>query len=227
MVPLQAAFVAEDVNNIIKESIDSVLLNQGYEHQKVRLSLGTSLEPQPRQGSVWALFCAPPPRFSAGVTRACPSMRVMAGHLRAPSSTAHPPPRARDGERMAVVVGGQVGQWTSQVVESCMKRLTGLNKPFKYVGEYPLPNLEPNTYLYRALSPRNAADEVGLYDGLVLSRPTSESNPEESSKLLRRASSLDRFGVFGPWTVEAHSLATPTPSNPPRRRTTSHPRRIS
>lgn len=28
--------MAEDVNNIIKESIDSVLLNQGYEHQKVR-----------------------------------------------------------------------------------------------------------------------------------------------------------------------------------------------
>mmetsp|Transcript_16218 Transcript_16218/g.31151 ORF Transcript_16218/g.31151 Transcript_16218/m.31151 type:complete len:114 (+) Transcript_16218:269-610(+) len=56
----EAAFVAEDVNNIIKESIDSVLLNAAYNH-----------------------------------------------HM--------------------------VGQWTSQVVESCMKRLTGLNKPFKYV----------------------------------------------------------------------------------------------
>lgn len=27
----------------------------------------------------------------------------------------------------------QVGQWTSSMVEVCLKRLTGLNKPFKYV----------------------------------------------------------------------------------------------
>ena len=26
-----------------------------------------------------------------------------------------------------------MGQWTSQLVESCLKRLTALNKPFKYV----------------------------------------------------------------------------------------------
>mmetsp|Transcript_22319 Transcript_22319/g.26852 ORF Transcript_22319/g.26852 Transcript_22319/m.26852 type:complete len:114 (-) Transcript_22319:179-520(-) len=56
----EAAFVAEDVNNIIKESIDSVLLNATYNHNKV-------------------------------------------------------------------------GQWTSMVVEQSMKRLTALNKPFKYV----------------------------------------------------------------------------------------------
>mmetsp|Transcript_2467 Transcript_2467/g.5085 ORF Transcript_2467/g.5085 Transcript_2467/m.5085 type:complete len:114 (-) Transcript_2467:74-415(-) len=56
----EAAFVAEDVNNIIKESIDSILLNATYTQQKV-------------------------------------------------------------------------GQWTSQIVESCMKRTTALNKPFKYV----------------------------------------------------------------------------------------------
>mmetsp|Transcript_17174 Transcript_17174/g.56232 ORF Transcript_17174/g.56232 Transcript_17174/m.56232 type:complete len:114 (-) Transcript_17174:3289-3630(-) len=56
----EAAFVADDVNNIIKESIDSVLLNASYNHNKV-------------------------------------------------------------------------GQWTSNVVESCLKRLTAMNKPFKYV----------------------------------------------------------------------------------------------
>jgi dynein light chain Tctex-type 1 len=26
-----------------------------------------------------------------------------------------------------------VGQWTNDVVETCVKRLAGLNKPFKYV----------------------------------------------------------------------------------------------
>eukprot|EP00899_Mesostigma_viride_P019970 jgi/Mesvir1/27975/Mv20178-RA.1 len=56
----EAAFVADDVNNIIKESIDGILLNASYDHIKV-------------------------------------------------------------------------GQWTSNVVESCLKRLTALNKPFKYV----------------------------------------------------------------------------------------------
>jgi len=33
---LQASFVADDVNNIIKESIDSVLQNASYNHNKVR-----------------------------------------------------------------------------------------------------------------------------------------------------------------------------------------------
>eukprot|EP00959_Pyramimonas_sp_CCMP1952_P337128 7059684-Pyramimonas_sp.AAC.5 len=36
---LQAAFVAEDVNNIIKESIDSILLNATYTQQKVNASI--------------------------------------------------------------------------------------------------------------------------------------------------------------------------------------------
>ena len=59
----EGAFLAEDVNNIIKESIDSVLLNTSYVHT-------------------------------------------------------------------------EVGKWTSEVVEGCLKRLTGLNKPFKYVGTH-------------------------------------------------------------------------------------------
>ncbi|DBA73702.1 hypothetical protein WJX82_003892 [Trebouxia sp. C0006] len=56
----QAAFVAEDVTSIIKESIDAVLQNQQYNHFKV-------------------------------------------------------------------------GQWTSTCLETCIKRLADLNKPFKYV----------------------------------------------------------------------------------------------
>eukprot|EP00161_Ancyromonas_sigmoides_P000621 TRINITY_DN1047_c0_g1_i1.p2 TRINITY_DN1047_c0_g1~~TRINITY_DN1047_c0_g1_i1.p2 ORF type:complete len:132 (-),score=99.21 TRINITY_DN1047_c0_g1_i1:48-392(-) len=28
---------------------------------------------------------------------------------------------------------GKVGQWTSNIVEQCLKRLSALNKPFKYV----------------------------------------------------------------------------------------------
>lgn len=56
----EAAFVAEDVSNIIKETIDSVLQHASYNHNKV-------------------------------------------------------------------------GQWTSNVVERTLKRLTQLNKPFKYV----------------------------------------------------------------------------------------------
>mmetsp|Transcript_8219 Transcript_8219/g.19694 ORF Transcript_8219/g.19694 Transcript_8219/m.19694 type:complete len:114 (-) Transcript_8219:2047-2388(-) len=56
----EAAFVADDVSNIIKESIDSVLQNQQYSMHKV-------------------------------------------------------------------------GQWTSSCLDNCIKRLTSLNKPFKYV----------------------------------------------------------------------------------------------
>lgn len=56
----EAAFVADDVSNIIKESIDAVLQNQQYSETKV-------------------------------------------------------------------------SQWTSSCLEHCIKRLTALNKPFKYV----------------------------------------------------------------------------------------------
>mmetsp|Transcript_10272 Transcript_10272/g.33126 ORF Transcript_10272/g.33126 Transcript_10272/m.33126 type:complete len:102 (+) Transcript_10272:173-478(+) len=56
----EAAFVPDDVSNIIKESVDSVLQNAIYNHNKV-------------------------------------------------------------------------GQWTSNVVENCLKKLTDFNKPFKYV----------------------------------------------------------------------------------------------
>jgi len=56
----QAAFVADDVSNIIKESIDAVLQNTQYSEAKV-------------------------------------------------------------------------SQWTSSCLENCIKRLTALNKPFKYV----------------------------------------------------------------------------------------------
>ncbi len=30
----------------------------------------------------------------------------------------------------------KIGQWTSNVVEQCLKRLTALGKPFKYVGVF-------------------------------------------------------------------------------------------
>eukprot|EP00163_Fabomonas_tropica_P028211 TRINITY_DN569_c0_g2_i4.p1 TRINITY_DN569_c0_g2~~TRINITY_DN569_c0_g2_i4.p1 ORF type:complete len:114 (+),score=11.32 TRINITY_DN569_c0_g2_i4:223-564(+) len=56
----ESAFVAEDVQSIIKDSVDATLQNQTYHHSKVP-------------------------------------------------------------------------QWTSNVVEQCLKRLTVLNKPFKYV----------------------------------------------------------------------------------------------
>ncbi|KAK9809879.1 hypothetical protein WJX72_000896 [[Myrmecia] bisecta] len=56
----EAAFVADEVSSIIKDSIDAVLQNQQYNQNKV-------------------------------------------------------------------------GQWTSTCLESCIKRLTALNKPFKYV----------------------------------------------------------------------------------------------
>ena len=46
---VQAAFVAEDVTSIIKESIDAVLQNQPYSHLKVRL-ISTSDE----AGAVYA-----------------------------------------------------------------------------------------------------------------------------------------------------------------------------
>lgn len=56
----EAAFVADDVSNIIKESIDAVLQNQAYNETKV-------------------------------------------------------------------------SQWTTSCLENCIKRLTAMNKPFKYV----------------------------------------------------------------------------------------------
>ena len=60
----EAAFVVEDVQNIIKESVETTLQNAVYNHAKVP-------------------------------------------------------------------------QWTSTVVEQCLKRLTALNKPFKYIGTHP------------------------------------------------------------------------------------------
>jgi len=31
------------------------------------------------------------------------------------------------------IAGAQVSQWTASCLENCIKKLTGLNKPFKYV----------------------------------------------------------------------------------------------
>lgn len=45
-------------------------------------------------------------------------------------------------ETIEQVIGGQtycntkVSQWTSSVVEGCLLGLTGLQKPFKYIGEH-------------------------------------------------------------------------------------------
>lgn len=33
----------------------------------------------------------------------------------------------------------QIGQWTSTIVENCLKELSALNKPFKYVGKAEAP----------------------------------------------------------------------------------------
>ena len=43
MVCLQAAFVAEDVTSITKESIDAVLQSQQFDHRKVSDDLATAL----------------------------------------------------------------------------------------------------------------------------------------------------------------------------------------
>ncbi|ORY51280.1 hypothetical protein BCR33DRAFT_712380, partial [Rhizoclosmatium globosum] len=60
----EKAFVVEEVNNVIKESIETTIQNAAYHHNKV-------------------------------------------------------------------------GQWNSNIVEQCLKRLAGLNKPFKYIGGFP------------------------------------------------------------------------------------------
>ncbi|KAI9351482.1 Tctex-1 [Obelidium mucronatum] len=57
----EKAFVVDEVNNVIKESIETTIQNAAYHHNKV-------------------------------------------------------------------------GQWNSNIVEQCLKRLAGLNKPFKYIG---------------------------------------------------------------------------------------------
>ena len=41
---------------------------------------------------------------------------------------------SRGPEQQAVYEHGKVPQWTSDVVEGVMKKLTGLQKPFKYIG---------------------------------------------------------------------------------------------
>mmetsp|Transcript_10270 Transcript_10270/g.33123 ORF Transcript_10270/g.33123 Transcript_10270/m.33123 type:complete len:103 (+) Transcript_10270:71-379(+) len=41
--------------------------------------------------------------------------------------------RAADDRRAGGTARAQVGQWTSNVVENCLKKLTDFNKPFKYV----------------------------------------------------------------------------------------------
>ncbi|KAJ9529685.1 hypothetical protein QJQ45_014451 [Haematococcus lacustris] len=67
----ESAFVADDVSNIIKESVDAVLQNQQYSEAK-----------------------------------------CLSNHLLWPV---------------------QVSQWTNICLENCVKKLAGLNKPFKYV----------------------------------------------------------------------------------------------
>lgn len=51
---MQASFVGDEVNNIIKDSIDSVLLNASYEHQKVS-TRPTVHFPESRAACVFAL----------------------------------------------------------------------------------------------------------------------------------------------------------------------------
>ena len=58
--PPQASFVADDVNNIIKESIDSVLQNASYNHNKVRATFLPA--PRPTERSA----CLKPPLNTTG-----------------------------------------------------------------------------------------------------------------------------------------------------------------
>lgn len=53
---MQAAFVAEDVTSIIKDSIDAVLQNQQYNHFKVATTAGKCYVVLP--SSLEAKFCA-------------------------------------------------------------------------------------------------------------------------------------------------------------------------
>ena len=40
------------------------------------------------------------------------------------------------GAQQATYEHEKVPQWTSDVIEGVMKKLTGLQKPFKYIGEW-------------------------------------------------------------------------------------------
>ncbi len=89
----QSAFVADDVSNIIKESVDAVLQNQQYNEAKV------------------------------GRCRARSVPRKVHSSL---------PSRVRS-TRAVLPMPAQVSQWTASCLENCVKKLAGLNKPFKYV----------------------------------------------------------------------------------------------
>ena len=100
---VQAAFVAEDVSSIIKESIDGVLQSQQFNAQKVRHALMLV--------KLNVLYCTV---FESTVHR--PHLIL--------ACIGHYP------KFLGLM---QVGQWTTLCLESCMKRLTLLNKPFKYI----------------------------------------------------------------------------------------------
>lgn len=93
----QVGFVPDDVSNIIKESIDTVLQNQQYSEQKVS-----------RYNQIADSF-------------------VLIDGVMLTKSQAH---SSCITERLCWL---QVSQSTSACLEGCMKRLTNLCKPYKYV----------------------------------------------------------------------------------------------
>jgi hypothetical protein len=85
--------------------VDSVLVNQQYNENKVRLRARPCLGAQ-----------------AAGQQRA--GMGVVSGW---------PAVHSRETCCLVLTRAVQVSQWTSSCLENCIKRLTALNKPFKYV----------------------------------------------------------------------------------------------
>lgn len=58
---------------------------------------------------------------------------------------------------------GKVGQWNTNIVEICLKKLTGLNKPFKYIATCTI--MQKNGAGLHAASScywDNASDGIGL-----------------------------------------------------------------
>lgn len=69
-----------------------------------------------------------PATLRARPPRRAPGRGLARTARRAPTLGLGASPRSRR------AAGAQIGQWTATIVENCLKELSALNKPFKYVG---------------------------------------------------------------------------------------------
>ncbi len=110
MAEEEVGFVPEEISEIIKESVDGILQNQAYNEQKVG---------DGRPAQVPILYAVQDRSTSSSFFHGKGEVQQHTYSNKVASNI--------------YSMHLQVSCWTSQCLESCMKRLGALNKPYKYV----------------------------------------------------------------------------------------------